>query len=364
LDYSKISPLQFAILLVSFLLGSSLITQPGLLAGRHTWLALIIGVVAGLLLAWGFAVLANRFPGKTLVEINDLVYGAYMGKFISILYLWFLLHLATLVLHHLCDFITIIVPHTPRVVLMVFLLLVCASAARCGVEVIARCSLILVPLTFIACLFITTLATPIMDFKHFLPISHIDVAKLAMAALGASTFPFAESVAFLMVAFAISGRAHPKKAWTAGILIAGAMFAIITVRNIAVLGPVYGIFLNFPSHAAVRTIELGEVLTRLDLLLVVQFLTMGFLKLSVLYYGVALGTAQLFKITSYKPVILPLGAIIVNLSLLQFRSFQELINFAENTFPFYTIPFAIIIPLLTLLISSWRKPPIAQGEAL
>ena len=53
---------------------------------------------------------------------------------------------------------------------------------------------------------------------------------------------------------------------------------------------------TYPSYTAVRAVNIFEVITRIEILVVINFLTMGFIKVTVLYYAVSLGTAQLLKL--------------------------------------------------------------------
>jgi len=82
---------------------------------------------------------------------------------------------------------------------------------------------------------------------------------------------------------------------------------------------------------------------------------MGFLKTSVLYYVTALGIAQLLRLKSYLPLILPLGSLMISLSLIQFESNVENIFFATKIYPFYSLPFELFLPGLTLLVSLLRR---------
>ncbi|MFZ5944673.1 MAG: GerAB/ArcD/ProY family transporter [Bacillota bacterium] len=89
LEGDKISSSQLTFLIIGFTIGSSVIFCPGQAAGHDAWLAVLAGLGAGLFFAIIYTALASRFPGKTLAEFNDLVYGPYLGKVISLGYLWY-----------------------------------------------------------------------------------------------------------------------------------------------------------------------------------------------------------------------------------------------------------------------------------
>ena len=64
----------------------------------------------GLIIAGIFTALARHFKGKTLVEINSLVYGKILGNFISILFIWYLFHLGAIVLNNYSRFLYMDLP--------------------------------------------------------------------------------------------------------------------------------------------------------------------------------------------------------------------------------------------------------------
>jgi len=54
---------------------------------------------------------------------------------------------------------------------------------------------------------------------------------------------------------------------------------------------------------AVQVIDIGDILTRVEVFVAINFITMGFIKVSVLFYGTVLGLAQVFNLSSYRPII-------------------------------------------------------------
>ncbi|QNB48368.1 GerAB/ArcD/ProY family transporter [Thermanaerosceptrum fracticalcis] len=357
LEGGKISRSQLTFLITGFTLGSSVILSPGQAAKHDAWLAILAGLGEGLVFALVFTTLAMRFPGKTLVQFNDIIYGPYLGKVISLSYLWFFFHLASLVLRNFGDFFTaIIYPETPMVVFIILVALICASAVRNGIEVISRCSLILISFTAFMILGTTILLLKDMEFVNFLPVFDLPLKEFLKASHAAATFPFGETVAFLMVMAFLNKVKQAKTSTIMALIIAGILLVIAAVRDTAVLGITKNISV-YPSYQTVRLIEVGKVITRLEIVVAVNLLAMGFLKISVLYYGTVLGMAQLLNLRSYLPLVFPIGAMMVSLSILQFDSNIENMFFAFNIYPFYSLPFEVGLPLLSLIIAMIREVP-------
>lgn len=357
LEGGKISSSHLTFLMIGFMIGSSLIFIPGQTAGHDAWLAILAGLAEGLVFAVIYTTLAMRFAGKTLVQFNDIVYGPYLGKAISIAYLWYFFHLASLVLRSFGDFFTaIIFPETPMIVFIVLTALICATAVRNGLEVITRCGLILVVTMSLAVLTTTILLFKDMKLTNFLPVFDIPLKDFIKASHSAATFPFGETVAFLMVICFLENVKFAKSSAIKALIITGLLLVMASVRSIGVLGVTAPIH-TYPSFQAVRLINIGNILTRLEIIVVGNLLAMGFLKISVLYYGTVLGTAQLLKPRSYLPLVLPIGAMLVSFSILQFDSVIENIFFTFEIYPYYVIPFQIGLPLLSLIIAIVRGLP-------
>jgi spore germination protein KB len=357
LEKGKISRSQLIILMVGFCLGSSVVLVPGGGAKQDAWLAILAGMGEGILFALIYSFLLTRFRGKTLIQINDLVYGPYLGKLISVFFLWFLLHLGSMVLRNFSDFFTMTtMTETPSLVFLILIALVCAVAVRGGLEVIARCSQVLVPILILVLILTLLMLLQVFDLGNFQPILEGPLKKFLWAAHGAATFPFGETVAFLMVIpFLNKAKAIPSSVSIA-LLISGVTLSFSAFRNIGVLGNLNNIFL-YPSFQAARLIKIGEVLSRMEIFVVTNFLTMGFLKIAVLIYGTALGSAQLFGLKTYRPLVIPVSIIMIILALVDFSNVIENVEFATVGYPIYALPFEVGIPLVTLLIALIRKLP-------
>lgn len=362
LEKGRISGSQLVWLMMGFIFGSSLILTPGETAEHDAWLAVLIGLAEGSVFALVYILLSRRFPGKTLIQINDLVYGPYLGKLLSLSFLWYLLHLASLVLVSFTDFFTaLIMPETPTLVFVLLISMVCAYAVRNGVEVISRCSEVLVPVTVFSLLLTFLLLVKDMEIKAFQPVLEVPAGRLFWAAHSAATFPFGETVAFLMI---IPFLNKPQKT-TASVLtalVSAGFFLLMTIiRNTGVLGVTERAF-AYPSFEAVRLVNIGRFLTRVEILVAINFLTMIFLKIAVLFYGTVLGTAQLLGLRSYRALTLPIGVFIIILSLINFAGVPENFEFAREIYPIYALPFQVGIPLVTLILALIRKLPRREAD--
>lgn len=357
LEGGKVSNAQIAFLIIGTYLGSSMILNPGQSIGRDAWLAVLAGLGEGLFFVLIVLTLAARFKGQNLVQINDRIFGAYLGKIVSVAYLWYFFHLASLVLRNFGDFFTaVIYTETPIIVFIIMLSLVCASAVRNGLEVIVRCSVFLVSLTILVTILDTFLLIKEIKLSNFLPMLDVPWPKFFKVSHSVAAFPFGEIVAFLMILPFSTEQKKVAKIVFLAVIMVGLVLALIVARNTAVLGITVTVQ-TYPSFPAIRLINIAKVLTRLEIIITAVLLVTGFIKVTFYYYSTVLGLAQLLKLRSYLPLVLPLGAGLVSLSILQFESNIENIKFAFEIYPYYTIPFQLGLPLLSLLIAVIRGIP-------
>jgi spore germination protein KB len=339
-------------LVVGFVLGSSLLLMPD---GTHdAWFSLLLSLLLGGAIAAVYLALARRFPGQTLDEIAEAVYGPALGRAVAAAFLWYLFHLGSMVLGNFAFFFkTAFQPETPLIVFSLPLALVAASAARNGVEVIARSAQVLVPLAAVTIFANSVLLLKDFDGRWFLPLLETPWRQLWAMTIVTTAFPFGETVALLMVLPFLNRPAEG--AWSVAKGLAGgwALLFILVVRTIGVLGPSAGIY-AYPNYEAVRLINFGRFFTRLEVVVAVNMVTMDFLKVSVLLYGTALGTAQVLRLRSYLPLVFPLAVLMALLSLINFPNTAANAEFTVRVYPWYALPFQVGLPLLLLLVAALR----------
>ena len=307
-----------------------------------------------------FTSLIIKFPGKTLVEINTLIYGPLLGNIISLAYLFYFFILATLTLRLFGDFfVGLIYTQTPVIVIIGLVVFLCASAVRNGIEVIARCSQVLLPITIVTLIITIIFALPQIEINRFLPLFNVSWAEFIKITHYTAVFPFGESITFLMfLAFLGSDKIVKKGrlSMMLGLILGGISMVLVAARNTSLLGDTK-IISNYSSYQAVRLIDIADVLTRIEIIVSLNFLTMGFLVVSIFYYSSALGLAQILKLRSYLPLILPIGILLVCISITQFENMFEYERFSKIYSTYLALPFQIGFPVLSLLICKIRGIP-------
>lgn len=344
----QISSYQFTVLLIGFILGSTVIIVPGSQAGQAAWLAYILGWLGGFFLFFLYLTLYQRHPGKTLVEINQILLGKWVGNLLSIAYIWYFIHLGSLVLRNFGEYVvTVSLPETPLWFMIILSVLAVAYSVKSGLEVTSRTAELIVPFTFIFNLGVSMILIPYMEFKNLLPFLPNGITPVLRASLSVITFPFGETIVFLMIFPYVNKGKNIKKSFITGFILAGALLLVAIFRDIMVLGETGIERKIFPPHLATKRIP-G---LNLDPIIGVVFYITGGTKVCVCYLAAVMGIAQLTNSKDHRVFVYPIGVLIVGLSIWFYPNIAEMLRWAIEVWPFYSIPFQIIIPVMLLIIS-------------
>ena len=362
IDKGEISSTQLVFLVTGFLQGAHLLIAFASGITKHdTWMAVLAAIAVSIPLVLVYMSIAQKFPGKTLMQINDTVYGPFLGKIISLCYIWYFLLLASLNLRTVGNFVrTYVMPETPLAAIIIMLVFICAWAVRKGIEVIARCSFIFVAISATLVLTVTVLLIKDMDFTNLLPVFDIPPEKFIQGAHIIAAIPFCQIVTFIMIVPYLNKVKQAKKSALLGVLFGGGQLLIIVARDAAVLG-ITATIMASPSFQATRAIDIAGILTRLDILVGIVLLITLFLRVSIFYYATVTGLAQLLKLRSYLQLVFPFGVIIISLAAMAYDSITEQVNFTSTVWPLYSLPFEVFIPIVTLIVIKIRRLPRRQG---
>lgn len=348
----KISGFQLSMLIIGFIFGSSAIMNPSAGVGQDAWLAYLIGLGGGFILMGIYVLIARLNPDKTLIEILRINFGKYLGSVIALFYIWFFIHLAALVLRNFGEYMNILVyAETPILFIIISYALVIAYLVKSGLEVMGRISEILVPLLPLLVFFLFLALIPVYETSSFSPFLEQGIAPVLKTAFSIVTFPFGETVIFLMIFPYLNKKENTLKSAHLSMLIAGLILINSTVRDLMVLGPDMFFRTVFPPAISTKLIPLAV----LDPFIAVNLLIGGGVKISICLFAAVMGITQLLNLKNYKLFVLPTLTITIALSIWVYENTLQMIYWAADIYPYYAIPFQIIIPFILLIISLIRK---------
>ena len=324
-------------------------------SGTDTWISVLTAYPIAILIAIGYMAIARSYPGQNLIQLNDKALGPYIGKFFSVLYLWFFFEYMIHYAYYFNSFwITYIMSETPRVAFVIMLMFICAIAVRSGIEVIARCSSIFAIIVVIVVVSSAVLLAKDMRMDHFFPILEMPTKNFIQSIHIILTISFCDIVAFLMIfPYTKENKKIRKPA-----LIAISLSTVVLLFTVLGTTTVLGARMMTSTSAAfavTREIDIANVLTRLDVLVAITLLITVFVKISVFYYVTALGLAQLLKLKSYKPLVVPIGILATAISANLYPSDMEQVYCAQDIWPFNASLFEFVLPAITLIVIGIRR---------
>ncbi|MCY6482901.1 endospore germination permease [Clostridium aestuarii] len=351
-----LSDKQYISIIILFFTGSNSIFVMGLEAKKDAWLAFILAILITLPMVLIYTRLHTLFPGKDLFDILEICFGKFVGKLMILLYTWFVFYFVSDILVTYSFFINVVNLHyTPTIILNIFLAILCAFGVKKGLTVLGRWSESFVIVPIITLLTIVLLSIPNMKINNILPILQDGIKPILKGTFSTFTFPLIQIVVFTMAFSNFETPKSPYKIYIKGLLISGVYLSILSITNILVLGVNTAGLVYYPAFATISKIVIGDILQRIDILIVITFILGGFVKISILLLCICKGITKLFGYQNYKFIIIPIALLVINLSYFQYDSVMHYFNFNIRIWPYYHFPFQVIFPIITLITAEVKK---------
>ncbi|WP_309487244.1 GerAB/ArcD/ProY family transporter [Bacillus sp. ISL-4] len=192
-----------------------------------------------------------------------------------------------------------------------------------------------------------------LEFKNIFPI----LGNGIMPPIKGSIIPGGWFSEFFLMIFLLPFLTDMKKGMKSGMMTVFAVMMTLVVVNLLVLFILGSTTAtkNYPVMNVSRYISLADFFEHLESVVMAVWIVGAFVKISVFYYAAALGTAQWLNLSDYRPVVWPIGILIVEFSFWSLPSSMESGRNDVISFPFEGILMQTIIPLLLLVIAVIRK---------
>ncbi|MFD0711600.1 endospore germination permease [Paenibacillus sp. GCM10027626] len=356
LEKGKISAVQLAVLMYPTILATGFLLLPSITAkyaGNDLWIATLLASVSGFVAIFAAYRLHKLYPEYTVIEYGEQILGRVLGKIVGFVFVIFYLHTTGVIAREYAQFVVgSFFFRTPMIFVICSMILLCAVAVRGGVELVARSAQILTPV-FILPLAMLLLLIPDLDVRNIFPVLEHGFVPVLQ---GAAT-PQAWFSEYFLISFFLPFLAKGQKGAKWSTISLSAAVASLLFTNLIV----YFLFgedtatKNYPVLIAFRYISLAEFIENLEAVLLAAWVIGSFIKIAVFYYAAALSAGQWLNLSDYRPVVLPLGILIVAFSYWDLPNFPQLAKFLSTTGPFYILTTQAAIPLLLLLVAVLRK---------
>lgn len=363
----RIGTFQLFTMVVLSQLGNAIVLGIGLDAKKDAWIALLIGTICGIglffLYSYSYQLSGER---DSLLNMLQKAFNRPISRILAFLYYGYFLYLAARVTADFSFFINGVLLTNINVsawVIKATILLLVAYICYLGIETIGRTSenLFFLMLSFIVLVITLMFFQEQFEFKHLRPVLEngwIPIFRTVFPTI--INFPFGESSLVLLCFFQFLTTFSPflKKGWLS-ILISGILLMLAAILNVGVLTADLAKSFNFPFMKTIEHINFLNFIRHVELLAVLVFMIGGLIKILLFAYAGITGMSELFKLNSYKKMIIPLLLIVYLICVLFMKSYAIHIYIGLKIIPLYVhLFFQIYVPILffiSLLIKKHMK---------
>ncbi|MED3863095.1 GerAB/ArcD/ProY family transporter [Priestia megaterium] len=358
MEKAKLSVIQLFALMFIFEMGTALVVSYGTNARKDAWLAILLALCGGIVLFYIFHFLYRQYPNLLFTGYIRELFGKYLGWIVGLLYCLHFLYICGRNVRELGDLlVSSTLSETPLLAINLTLVLVICYVIHLGIEVVGRTAevFMVVLLLLGAAGNFFVLVSGDVDFHQIRPFLECGWKPIFTTAFPhLLIFPFGEMIAFTMLLPYLNRPQLAKRAWLAAMISSGVILSWTVLLNTSVLGIDVMQRSVFPTLTAVGKVNLFDFIERLDAIVVFTLLITVFFKASIYLYAAVLGIADLFKLKTYRQILLPIGTIVIFLSLTMASSFSEQ---GEEGFlnHYLSLALLIVVPMLMLVVSVIRN---------
>lgn len=293
----------YAGLLTIYLHVAQLLFLPSALmryAGQEAWIAVVLnGLYAaalGLVAAWS----AERYRGQGPVQAARTALGRWGAVPFALLYCGFFTWLLSLVLRNVRDFVEIVLLQgTPGLVIVVMLGAITLYAVWSGLESVARLN-VMVVLGVIA----ASIALIVLPFKEY---SILHLEPFLFHGMGSVVQASSQALAWsgeVVLVLTLVPHLQPGEnvsRWTLiGVGGATAVLTNVLLLESFTFGPILPTRLIFPTFELFRIINLAHIVERVELVLVVLWITGMVMKTSLCLYAASEAVSEAVGLKSHR----------------------------------------------------------------
>ena len=324
-------------------------------AGKDSWLVVIIAAIMVVPVLFMYIRIMKLHPGKDFFEISTELFGKIAGRILILFYIEFAIHVPALVVNNYVGFITTSsLPETPKYIIAILLVVICMYAARKGIEVIGRWAEIVVFFVLFGIIMLTVLSIPYFDFSNIKPILYNGWKPVLGASFSLVGFQFAELLIVIFMLNTLKSGESMYKVVYSGLTVSALILTILFARVILVLGEPVAKMYYYATQPSVSVINIGEFVQRLDIINPLIVFFNDFIEITFCIIFASKGLTKLFNIREYKKVVVPIGFIILPLSLILYSSSMEEFAWIKY-YNYYAFPFQFIFPIIVLIVAEIKN---------
>ncbi|MGG6445953.1 GerAB/ArcD/ProY family transporter [Pseudobacillus badius] len=358
LEKGRISAVEFQIIVITFTIGSTILIAPApliSLAKQDAWISSCLTTFIGIFFIFLYNQISKLYPSLTYVECNEKVFGKVLGKITSSLFLLYFFEISTATLREIGDFFTsLILVETPIEIIMLLFILTNLIGVRLGLEVISRSLLIFFPWIIMLLFFLTLFLIPEIKVENIQPILEGGIKPVLKGTFHQLGIPYLQLIIFLMITPYVNEKANMRKYFYKGMVIGGMVLLIVILLCIWVLNVKLTSFQSYPVYTLGKKINVANFFNRIEVVVAIIWVITTYFKLTICFYGLSLGLAQMINLKNYQILLFPLSLLIFSMSIFFYPDVVFFNDFALKAFIPFSLIICFILPLSLLITAKVR----------
>lgn len=330
-------------------------------AGKGAWIAAILAIIPGILLASVLHNLMNNLKTKGInkvenyADVLDVVYGKTIGSILSIVYLLWIILFAAIELRLFAERLisTTFVYATIEFFIVTMLVLV-FFIIRGRVSNFGRFAEVFLELFLFIIIFVVITASPNITIKNFWPITTNDTVPILRGIVrGTNIFNMFTFAMFL--GDKIQDKENIKKVGTKGAIVVGLIGLISVIITLGTFGKDLLPTLSQPFFMALKVINLFGVLERIESVFITFWVVADFI---IIAYNVLIASNILkhkLKLTKRRIAVTPIVFIIFILALIMANNYFTLQMLFINYITVFNFIVGFILPFITFAVAKARR---------
>lgn len=257
---------QMIVFILSSQIGVGILTLPGKLAektGHDGWLSIIISTLICSIIITIMVLLLKRFNNKSIIQINNLLYGKYLGAFFNLYIILYFIFTASILFRSFIDIVQITtLNYTPVILLSCVLLAPTIYLIIYGLQPLCRYSVIIY-LVITVTILLFLLNANSFKFTFLMPLGESGLYKI-IDSTKLSTISFIGFELVSVIYPYVSDKDQILKKSLLANLITGLFYTSIVIATTALFGENFLERLVYPLFSLSRTYNV-PVFERLDL---------------------------------------------------------------------------------------------------
>ncbi len=319
----------------------------GIEVPQDAWIAALLGTLLAIPFAILVVRLGLRYPDKTIIQYSEVLLGRYLGKLVGLVLILYWIQTAATVLRACGEaYTTAVMPETPLPVFTIIMAFLAANAARHGLELVGRTGEMVAWIVLFFLVLMSVLPYDVMRFRNLAPVLPRGLRPLAEPT-GTVLALFLQIVVIGMAIPYLGRQREATRVSVNAVVVSGLLMTWLAADLVAVFGPTVS-GLTMATFSLARMVSIANFFERMEAITIGVWTLSLWIKLAFFLWAAAVGLAQLFDVPDYRPLLYPLGAIVIVFGELSFKSIVEREVFYEFRY-FGVFSFTVALGTLAIL---------------